>query len=144
MRLWSVHPKHLDSKGIVALWREGLLARQVLLGMTQGYRKHPQLERFYAQRNPCAALDSYLSRVLDEAINRGYAFDVSKIRVRPNCRMTVTEGQLDYEWAHLMKKLKVRDLRRYRELKDQEPQPHPCFRVVSGPVQAWERVASVH
>ncbi len=141
MRLWSLHPKHLDSKGLVALWREGLLARHVLLGKTVGYRNHPQLERFYAQRNPSIALDSYLSRVLDEAINRGYEFDEAKIDYRPNCRMTVTVGQLSYEWAHLMKKLKVRDRLRHRELKDQEPQPHPCFRVVAGPVQAWERVA---
>jgi len=141
MRLWSLHPEHLDGKGLVALWREGLLARHVLLGKTLGYRNHPQLERFYAQRNPALSLDSYLSRVLDEAINRGYEFDTSKIDYRRSCRMTVTEGQLNYEWVHLMKKLKVRDRGRYLELKDQVPQPHPCFRVISGPVQAWEKVA---
>ena len=27
MRLWSLHPKHLDPQGLVARWREGLLAR---------------------------------------------------------------------------------------------------------------------
>lgn len=27
MRLWSLHPKHLDPQGLVALWREVLLAR---------------------------------------------------------------------------------------------------------------------
>ena len=36
MRLWSVHPQHLDVRGLVALWREGLLARKVLLGETNG------------------------------------------------------------------------------------------------------------
>ena len=46
MRLWSVHPKYLDSKGLVALWREALLAKQVLEGGTKGYRNHPQLDRF--------------------------------------------------------------------------------------------------
>lgn len=30
MRLWSVHPGWLDAKGLVAAWREGLLARAVL------------------------------------------------------------------------------------------------------------------
>jgi len=30
MRLWSLHPRYLDAKGLVALWREGLLAQKVL------------------------------------------------------------------------------------------------------------------
>jgi len=25
MRLWTLHPKYLDARGLVALWREGLL-----------------------------------------------------------------------------------------------------------------------
>lgn len=48
MRLWSVHPKYLDVRGLVALWREGLLAQAVLRGRTKGYLHHPQLERFRA------------------------------------------------------------------------------------------------
>jgi len=43
MRIWSLHPKYLDSKGMVALWREALLAKQVLLNKTKGYKNHPQL-----------------------------------------------------------------------------------------------------
>lgn len=27
MRLWSLHPRYLDSKGLVALWCEALLAK---------------------------------------------------------------------------------------------------------------------
>ena len=38
MRLWSLRPKYLDSQGLVALWREGLLAQAVLRGKTRGYR----------------------------------------------------------------------------------------------------------
>lgn len=30
MRIWSIHPKYLDTKGLVALWRETLLAKHVL------------------------------------------------------------------------------------------------------------------
>ena len=52
MRLWSLHPKYLDSKGLVALWREGLLARAVLKGETTGYKNHPQLDRFKNLPNP--------------------------------------------------------------------------------------------
>ncbi|MDI3502728.1 MAG: hypothetical protein PWR13_285 [Archaeoglobi archaeon] len=28
MRLWSIHSKYLDAKGLVAVWREGLLAKK--------------------------------------------------------------------------------------------------------------------
>jgi hypothetical protein len=57
MRLWSLHPRHLDARGLVALWREGLLARAALHGETRGYHHHPQLQRFLARRDPVAALD---------------------------------------------------------------------------------------
>jgi len=79
MRLWSLHESLLDSKGLVALWREGLLAQKVLLGLTTGYRFHPQLERFRATRNPVATISAYLWAVVDEARARGYNFDASKI-----------------------------------------------------------------
>ena len=38
MRLWSIHPKYLGTKGLVALWREALLAQKVLQGNTKGYK----------------------------------------------------------------------------------------------------------
>jgi hypothetical protein len=139
MRLWSIHPKFLDSKGLVALWREGLLARHVLFGQTSGYRHHPQLLRFREHRSPLVAIDSYLSRVLDEAAQRGYSFDPSKIDYRPKTRMTVTAGQLSYEWRHLLAKLKLRDAARHRQWHLAKPEPHPCFRVIEGPVTSWER-----
>ena len=41
MKLWSIHPKYLDAKGLVALWREALLAQKVLDGKTEGYKNHP-------------------------------------------------------------------------------------------------------
>jgi hypothetical protein len=41
MRLWSIHPEYLDAKGLVALWREALLAQNVLQCNTKGYKKHP-------------------------------------------------------------------------------------------------------
>ena len=61
MRLWSIHPKYLDSKGLVAVWREGLLARSVLDGKTKGYKNHPQLIRFKNQKEPLLFLDTYLN-----------------------------------------------------------------------------------
>jgi hypothetical protein len=141
MRLWSIHPRHLDARGLVALWREGLLARAVLAGKTVGYRNHPQLDRFRARRSPLAAIDCYLSRVVEEARARGYAFDASKIDERA-CRhaaWTVTSGQLEYEWRHLLAKLRVRDPRRWTASRAALPAPHPCLTVVAGSVEPWER-----
>lgn len=81
MRLWSIHPQYLDPQGLVALWREALLARKVLSGLTKGYKHHPQLARFRSCDNPIGAIDWYLSFVLDEARRRNYNFDASKIGV---------------------------------------------------------------
>jgi len=141
MRLWSLHPRHLDARGLVALWREGLLARAVLSGKTRGYRNHPQLDRFRARRDPPAAIDCYLSRVLDEARRRGYDFDASKIGYR-RCRRghaPVQAGQLAHEWAHLLAKLRLRDPSRWWAERRRRPEPHGCFRIVPGPVAEWER-----
>ena len=74
MRLWTLHPTHLDAKGLVALWREALLAQKVLRGGTKGYRHHPQLRRFSAVTDPPAALAAYLTAVHEEATRRGYNF----------------------------------------------------------------------
>jgi hypothetical protein len=142
VRLWTLHPRYLDAKGLVAVWREGLLARKVLAGRTRGYRHHPQLARFRAHRRPEAAIDTYLSAVWAEARSRGYRFDATKLdgrRVRQT--MPETRGQLLYEWAHLLAKLRARDPDRYRVLKlIAVPEPHPLFRVVAGGVRTWEKV----
>lgn len=141
MRLWSLHPRLLDAKGLVALWREGLLARAVLMGKTKGYRSHPQLERFRVRRDPVRAIDCYLSRVIDEAHERGYQFDAGKINYRHHAHQPakVTRGQLAHEWAHLQGKLRARDPERWRANQDRRPAAHPCFYVVPGEVEPWER-----
>ena len=46
MRLWTLHPKYLDARDLVALLREALLAQAVLGRQTGGYTRHPQLIRF--------------------------------------------------------------------------------------------------
>jgi len=102
MRIWSLHPKYLDAKGLVALWRETLLARHVLLGKTKGYKNHPQLNRFKKVKNPVDAIDQYLDSVLKEALERGYNFDADKIsRSFKKIKINVTEGQMQFETGHL-------------------------------------------
>jgi hypothetical protein len=142
MRLWTIHPKHLDAKGLVALWREALLAQKVLLGQTRGYRYHPQLARFRAQPNPRAAIASYLRAVHDEAARRGYHFDRRKIGGRRSrAKIIETRGQLRYEWQHLRRKLRRRDPQAYAQARRIKlPEPHPLFRIVAGDVRRWERI----
>lgn len=143
MRLWSLHPKYLDAKGLVALWREGLLAQAVLQGKTHGYRHHPQLVRFRARRSPAAAIAAYLRAVHADAERRGYAFDASRIaRARASGRIAVSRGQLDFEWRHLMAKLEARDpAHRARWAGVRLPRAHPLFRVVCGGIAPWEKAA---
>lgn len=142
MRLWSLHPKYLDAKGLVAVWREGLLARKVLQGTTRGYTHHPQLERFRVQKNPVGSIDRYLHAICDEASVRGYNFNRNKLgRIRSNRRLTVTTQQLAYELGHLKKKLWKRDRTRVESLRRLKTAlPHPLFRVVRGGIEKWERI----
>src|SRR6187200_28759 len=107
MRLWTLHPKYLDTIGLVALWREALLAKAVLRGRTVGYRNHPQLERFRASGDGVASINAYLAVVHAEALRRGYRFDASKLRGRhTSAQLSGTRGQLDFEWSHLLAKLR--------------------------------------
>ncbi|HRD64769.1 MAG TPA: pyrimidine dimer DNA glycosylase/endonuclease V [Candidatus Competibacter sp.] len=140
MRLWSIHPGYLDSKGLVALWREGLLAQNVLLGKTNGYKNHPQLIRFKNAENSKTAITNYLWYVADEADKRTYKFNREKIADKGECKqIQVTKGQVEYEFKHLLSKLKVRDANRYKELKSlKEIQVHPLFTKIDGGVEKWE------
>ncbi|WP_312350379.1 pyrimidine dimer DNA glycosylase/endonuclease V [Actinomyces sp.] len=79
MRLWSLDPSYLDAKGLVACWREALLAQAVLAGRTKGYTHHPQLERFREAPDPLAAIAAYLEGIAAEATRRGYHFDTTRI-----------------------------------------------------------------
>ncbi len=141
MRLWTLHPCHLDAQGLVALWREGLLARAVLRGQTRGYRHHPQLQRFQAHATPVHAINAYLAIVQEEAARRGYAFDRSRIGpVRRVAPMEATEGQLAHEWQHLLRKLQARSPAVYAQWCDlAQPQCHPMFVPCAGGIAPWER-----
>lgn len=151
MRLWSVHPKVLDQKALVACWRESLLAQAVLGGLTRGYQRHPQLQRWRAHAAPLAALGGYLAGLWWEADRRGYHFNAAKIIIAPPkfpavlrlpaalC-LPVSDGQLRFELAHLQAKITQRapgELWRIAELT--EPVCAPSFRVVPGGVADWER-----
>jgi hypothetical protein len=141
MRLWTVHPRYLDGRGLVAAWREGLLAQKVLRGQTRGYMRHPQLTRFRAQRDPVGVIATYLAVLATEATRRGYAFDLNKISTpRFAGKVAETRGQLLFEWRHLKRKLRNRAPQAYRQCRNLDcPQANPLFRIVKGPVREWEK-----
>ena len=141
MRLWSLHPAYLDPRGLVALWREALLAQAVLRGDTAGYRRHPQLLRFREQESPLGSIAEYLRGVHAESVVRGYRFDAARIgEEQADGVIDVPRGQIEFEWGHLVRKLEARAPGRARTIREDRPQivPHPLFRVVKGGVAGWE------
>lgn len=141
MRIWSLHPRYLDPQGLVALWRETLLAQAVLHGLTKGYTNHPQLLRFKAHAQPLDAIASYLHAVHAQATERGYQFDARKILgARTAAPMSVTTGQLAYEWQHLLAKLQQRNPPLYERWHSEAPIAlHPLFCLEDGDVADWEK-----
>jgi hypothetical protein len=145
MRIWSLHPRYLDRQGLTACWRETLLAQAVLEGATRGYTRHPQLERFRAAADPLGAIGDHLAGIAEEAARRGYRFDGTKVHRRsdPFAPLEVTKGWLALEWQHLLGKLSARSPELALQwVGIEEPEAHPLFSVVDGPVSSWERAAS--
>lgn len=142
MRLWSLHPKYLDPKGLVALWRESLLAKAVLESKTKGYLNHPQLIRFNEMENPINCINQYLSQIYQDAHERGYNFNKDKIDWNfKKVDIPVTVGQINYERNHLLNKLSKRDIDRYHVLKDLSLiEVHPIFFVIEGAIEKWEKI----
>jgi hypothetical protein len=150
MRLWSLHPKYLDTKGLVALWREGLLAQAVLLNKTKGYKNHPQLDRFKSLSDPIHGMSCYLDFVANVAQYRSYSFDYGKVVQSgpPEFpKMTVTKNQLIYEARHLQSKLvngkrknDVLFLSLEQAILNDSLEPHPLFKLIDGPIESWEKV----
>lgn len=145
MRLWSIHPKYLDAKGLVALWREALLGQNVLAGKTQGYKNHPQLDRFKSAESPLGAIACYLRLVAEDADRRGYTFNKDKINSRQFYqKIKVSQGQVEYEFQHLLRKIKERDSEKYSLLLQvTEIEEHPLFKLVEGGIEGWEIVKNI-
>ncbi len=140
MRLWSIHPKYLDSKGLVALWREALLAQHVLLGKTKAYKNHPQLLRFKQTSDPIIAISQYLLGVAVQADARGYNFNKDKIYSKQSAKkMSVNHKQLGYEFNHLLGKLKIRDSKLFEKFQSiKSIEAHNMFYEVEGSIEDWE------
>ncbi len=142
MRIWSLHPKYLDAKGLVALWRETLLAKNVLENKTKGYKNHPQLIRFKNTESPLSAINQYLAEVYNEATARNYNFNRNKIDwdFIP-ITINVTDKQIEYEFQHLLRKLEKRDRKKYESIVGTKNiETAEIFKVVKGEIEDWEIV----
>ncbi len=141
MRIWSTHPEYLDSKGLIALWRESLLAKNVLAGLTKGYKNHPQLIRF-KKKNPLKSINTYIYYIYLESLKRNYSFNKAKFQlIDEDIKIEVNDKQVEYEFKHLLKKLKGRDFEMYKKVKTEKKiKAHPMFVVKKGEIEDWERV----
>lgn len=145
MRLWSFNPKYLDSIGLVALWRESLLAKKVLQGKTKGYTNHPQIKRFKDSTNAIQSINFYLFQIFDEAIERGYGFDKKKIDIEKAKEykkdIKVSDGQLKYEFNHFLNKINKRNHKRYLLLKNEKKiEINKTFKKIKGKIADWEKI----
>jgi hypothetical protein len=149
-----LHPSYLDSKGLLACWREALLAKKVLQNKTNAYKHHPQLIRFKQQSDKINCIKSYLYELYKEAKCRNYNFDFDKICNRNNANffktnMTITDKQLEYEMKHLQKKLMKRDLKQYtanlynvydKNMNPENLNANQIFKVIEGEIEDWEKL----
>lgn len=135
MRIWSIHPAYLDSKRLGAQWREGLLCRYVMNGLTKGYKNHPQFLRF-RDKVKSDFLDTYLYYIWLESKSRGFNYNINllnDINENNNYCFPVTLSQVQYEIKHLYYKLCIK-----RDVPS-DIKIHPCFHIVDGPIEWWER-----
>lgn len=142
MRLWSIHPKYLDSKGLLGLWREALLAKKILQKKTKSYQNHPQMNRFKFLKTPVPVINTYLKHIYLESCNRGYCFNKRKLgRTFSKTKLKINKGQIEYEFNLLKNKLSKRAKDTLNELKKVKLiEPNPLFKIIKGKIESWERI----
>jgi hypothetical protein len=157
VRLWSIHPEYLDRMGLLGLWREALLAQQVLHGETENYKNHSHMQRFYAlpKEDAMQYMSDYLFFVWQEGKLRGYKLNVNHIKDprnggslsgSPRKLFTVSSGQLALEYQILCMRTRNRDHKHFLGLEDKYPshrmwvpKPNPVFTLIHGRKEEWEK-----
>jgi len=141
MRLWSLSFKYLDRMGLLAVWREALLAKKVLEDKTIGYKNHPQLIRFKNTDNPVKYINAYLEDIYKEAQERGYNFSKEKFSEgKIEKQIPVNSKQVEYEFTHLKYKLEKRDPEKFKDVSNiTEIEVSNIFKIIEGNIEEWEK-----
>ena len=141
MRLWSISFKYLDRMGLLAVWREALLAKKVLEDKTIGYKNHPQLIRFKNTDNPVKYINAYLEDIYKEAQERGYNFSKEKFSEgKIEKQIPVNSKQVEYEFTHLKYKLEKRDPEKFKDVSNiTEIEVSNIFKIIEGNIEEWEK-----
>jgi hypothetical protein len=150
MRIWSISPEYMDTKRLGAQWCEALLCRNVIKGLTKGYKHHPQALRLMKHPTPLAFVNSFLYTIWKESQNRGFKYDKNRLEEFPSFvgPMPVTKGQLYYEFHHLQNKLTDSgELERYHRNERNSMgfygiKPNDLFIVVPGDIEDFEKIKS--
>lgn len=139
MRIWSIHPKYLDTKRLTAQWREALLCKNVIEGKTKGYVNHPQFIRIKNHNKPIEFINAYLLTIWEEANKRLFKYDKSKIDMDKAIlfknKMEVSDKQLEYEYYHMMLKSG-----KIEHILINEIESNPLFNIIEGDIMIYERV----
>lgn len=161
MRVWSIHPAYLDTKGLVASWKEGIQGLNALRnprkpnGKWAMFAHHPQLIRFKRFENPELCLSEYLHFIADEADRRNYNFNRNLILPRLDenpYQIWITCGQLIYEWDFLSHKVTCRTgfweygkptingKSTVETIASWSCVVHPMVVLIPGDIECWEKV----
>jgi len=92
--------------------------------------------------DPVGGINQYLTAVYEEALERGYHFNRSKISFDYSpAKIHVTKGQVNYEMVHLQNKLQIRDPNKFQQLAGVDNiEPHPLFVIIAGEIEEWEKI----
>lgn len=150
MRIWSLSPKYLDQKGLGGLWSEALQCQDVILGITNMHKNHPQTHRWIKEKDPLRSLSTYLLMLhnwVSENTKYNYNRDLIVYKKPGFVRqMFVTSGQLKYEADCLVQKLKERHgqclqkTQLEHDIYFKKIVPHPLFTVIDGAIEPWEKI----
>ena len=138
MKLWTFHPRYLDTCGLTGLWREAIMAQNILIKLMQGklvgYTNHPELNKIRNIGESIfweGAIRVYLDEIYKESVLRKHSFNQYKIRASRgfllNVEIWLSEEQLRQEEETIKERMAVRSPGRYQEVKDLQFEPHPLF-----------------
>ncbi len=146
MKLWSLHPRHMDHTRLLALWRTALAARDIIEGRASDYRVDRSIYRFMGRLDSDRAINTYIYYIWLEAKGRGYRFAreeaLKKELIDTEIKIPVTSGQLLFEAWKLLTKISQTNPDWISRLAIEKCfEANPVFRVVEGLPDPREKIS---